>query len=146
MLCARLAAAPPPDAAADAEAQCTDGGALATLAWGTAMFLCNAALRAAQAEAVAPAAVGADEAAAPPTVAAVEAWQATREHAAFTQDCAAALCSPAGAAAVAAFLELVRVDAQVRCPQLKDTACVMPLAVRCLQAGTTVALHTATDV
>jgi hypothetical protein len=111
------AGAPPGADAAAAAALLADGGALAQAAWGARMFLANAELRSAQAAAGVPVAAltaAAAAAAPPPCAADVASWRASRELAAFDADLLAALGTPAGAAAAAAFLEAATRDAQAR--------------------------------
>jgi hypothetical protein len=100
-LAARLEAGTPPAGVSDALAAAQqDGAALASLAWASSMFLCNAALLASRGAAGAPG-----------TAEQVAAWAQSREHAAFKQQLLRALRSQSGAAAVVAYLQLARADA-----------------------------------
>ena len=89
------AAAPGGDQAALRE----DGAALAQMAWASSMFMCNSALQASSGAANAPSA------------AQVTAWAQTAEHAAFREHILRAVCSPAGTAAVCAYLDHAVADA-----------------------------------
>ena len=98
----RLEAGMPPAGGArdEAAARSEDGAALAQLAWGSSMFLCNAALLANRGAANAPG-----------TTEQVAAWAESREYAAFRAHLARALHSPAGLAAVCAYLDQALADA-----------------------------------
>ena len=93
----RLEAAAAPAGAQAAQRE--DGAALAQTAWASSMFLCNSAMLANGGAANAP------------TAEQMAAWAQSPEHAAFRELMLRAVCSPAGTAAVCAYLDQAVADA-----------------------------------